>query len=276
MTIPGFCIWRCSFDIMHTLELGILQVAVPSALQELATTASAEVAGPGAVFGTGTPAQQMREATRLYHAWCREKGVCSKVSRLTASWIDGATPSISQKHAKAAALRSMMYWLRDVCAASAGGSLHSATRAAFFECMARADEVMRAHGRFLPASAGEELAAHVEDALLAYNALAVSAFRAGARRWPMKPKLHALTHIAYDNCGVNPRAVHCYADEDMVGRVKRVYVRCHAGTAPSRSLERYTIHTSLRWWMELREARGLTPASAGAPWGALIPASAGR
>lgn len=273
--IPGFCIWRCSFDIMHTLELGILQVAIPSALQELATTAPAEVAGAGSIFGMGPPAARMCEATRQYHRWCAVNGVASKVSRITPAWIEGATPAISQKHAKAAALRSMMYWLRDICVAAAGGSGHSALRAAFFDCLVKADEVMRAHGRFLPAQAGEDLAKHVEDALLAYNALAVSSFRAGARLWPLKPKLHALTHIAYDHCRVNPRSVHCYADEDMVGRVKRIYIRCHPSSAPLRSLERYVLHTTVRWWREMRRARGLLPAPAAAASRSPAPAGEG-
>ncbi len=33
--IPGFSIWRCMCDLMHTLDLGLLQRIVPAALQGL-------------------------------------------------------------------------------------------------------------------------------------------------------------------------------------------------------------------------------------------------
>lgn len=258
--LPGFCIWRCAFDLMHTLELGILQHAIPAALQELAAgVACTDIAGP---FGSGTVEARMVEATRLYHVWCSAGNVVSKVRRITKAWIAGPYPSISQKHAKAAALRSMLYWVRDVCAVEAVASPHAAMRAACFDSFARADAVMRRNGRFLAVAAAKDLARHVEDALLCYNALAVGSFADGSQRWPLVPKFHALTHIAYDCVGVNPRHTHCYADEDMVGRVKRVYVQCHANTAPKRTLQRYVLHTCLR--LE-QEARAAWPLAGGRP-----------
>jgi hypothetical protein len=215
--IPGFCIWRCAFDIMHTLDLGILQHAIPSALQELAVA--------GGPFPGDSPEAQMVEATRAYHTWCAAHNVQSKVRRITKAWIAGPFPTISQKHAKAAALRSMLYWIRDVCVVEATANPHAAMRAAFFDSLAQADATMRRSGRFLSVEAGEALARHTEDALLCYNALSGAAFHARAERWAIVPKFHAMTHVAYDHVSVNPRHVHCYADEDMVGRVKRTYVQ---------------------------------------------------
>jgi hypothetical protein len=259
VAIPGFDIWRCQFDLMHTLELGILQHAIPAALQELAT---AGIPAPGVAHGAPATAGQisatLRRLTSEYHAWCGERRVASKVRRITPAWVEGDSPSISQKHAKAAALRSMMYWLKDLCAATAGESEHAALRAAFFDSMCAADYAMRRGGRFLDAAGREAVARHVEDALLCYNSLGVASLRIRSGRWPFIPKLHALTHIAYDNVGVNPRHVHCYADEDMVGRIKRVYIKCHADTAPQRALQRYALHTCLRWWLALRRLRGLS------------------
>ncbi len=52
----------------------------------------------------------------------------------------------------------------------------------------------------------------------------------------LTPKHHALTHIAYDNCGVNPWTASCYGDEDMVGRMKRIYARGHGRAASRRWL----------------------------------------
>ncbi len=33
--LPGFSVWRCMFDLMHTLDLGLLQRVIPAALQTL-------------------------------------------------------------------------------------------------------------------------------------------------------------------------------------------------------------------------------------------------
>ena len=108
------------------------------------------------------------------------------------------------------------------------------------------------------------MAVAFEDALLASNALAASSIEAGRPLWKLLPKHHALTHIAYDNGGVNPRWVSCYPDEDMVGRMKRIYQRCHGSTAPERSLSRYVILLGMRWQAYALAIRGYGgPATAG-------------
>ena len=59
----------------------------------------------------------------------------------------------------------------------------------------------------------------METALVSYNALAVESSVLGTTAYKVVPKFHAATHV-YDS-RTNPRAVHCYADEDMVGRLKK-------------------------------------------------------
>ena len=69
------------------------------------------------------------------------------------------------------------------------------------------------------------------------------------------------THLAYDFAadGVNPRRVTCYADEDMVGRIKKIVNRCHGRTADKTSLDRSAILVATRWWTRLAELRGIRP-----------------
>ena len=62
-----------------------------------------------------------------------------------------------------------------------------------------------------------------------------------------------MTHF-YDT-RINPRRVTCMLDEDMVGRMKRIYVRCHGKTAPKRALQRYQIVVCIRWWDMLATLR---------------------
>ena len=77
--------------------------------------------------------------------------------------------------------------------------------------------------------------------------------------WHLIPKCHMATHIAFDFAasGVNPRRTTCYADEDMVGRVKKIVSRCHGGSASRRALQRYAILVGTRWWNKLAELRGI-------------------
>ncbi len=100
LKLPAFSIHRVFFDIMHTLDLGVLQLAVPCALKEL-------TARPGIFMGRDLPAR-VREASALYRAWCKAEKVRSSAPRLTMQWVRGKNPRVSQVHIKAAAMRRMV------------------------------------------------------------------------------------------------------------------------------------------------------------------------
>ena len=159
---------------------------------------------------------------------------------------------------KAAALRSMQYWMRDVCMNRAYDE-HGKMRAAVFVNLVRFDVLCRESERKPSLEQAEGMADAIEAALSCYNWLAAGAMNAkpkAIKLWKVVPKFHMLTHIAYDNAGeVNPRWVHFYSDEDMVGKVKTIYCACHGTTAPLRSLQRYAILQCLRWWAILLEVR---------------------
>ena len=81
------------------------------------------------------------------------------------------------------------------------------------------------------------------------NALHAESIEKNDFLYHIVPKYHMATHLAYDFAadGVNPRRVTCYADEDMVGRVKRVVNRCHGKTAGEISVERCAVLVGTRW-----------------------------
>ena len=211
LAIPGFDIWRVRFDIMHTLDLGILAHALPSALTEL--TAAADV------FPARTREGRLKLATQRYRAWCKRNKIASVAKYFGKRWTEGPYPEIGQFQAKAAAIRSMVYWFKEICN-SAAGTLHGRLRATMMNALVEADEIQRRSGRHLAPEAQANLAAAIERVLCAYNSLAAEAIGAGVKLWKLIPKHHAMTHIAYDNGGTNPRKVSCYLDEDMVGRMK--------------------------------------------------------
>ena len=137
-------------------------------------------------------------------------------------------------HCKAAALRHMVAWLVLVCREASDSNpddRHSRWRLAFSERMQKADAVMRGSPRFMSEAATAAVAKLFGEAFEVYSALAASAAETEAERWTILPKHHAMMHTAYDNGCVKPRAAHCYDDEDMVGKMKRVYCKCHGVTA---------------------------------------------
>ena len=101
----------------------------------------------------------------------------------------------------------------------------------------------------------EEFCMHSERFLVCYNSLAAEAINGDKKLYNMLPKFHASTHHWHSR--TNPRAVHCYADEDMVGRLKRIFITCHHSTAAKRALQRYAIVVCLRWWHAVHELRGI-------------------
>ncbi len=213
---------------------------------------------PGNFHGRDLPAR-VREASALYRAWCKAEKVRSSAPRLTMQWVRGKNPRVSQVHIKAAAMRRMVKWMAMICndALRVDNSLHAKRRAAMFALLWRADCVMREAGRHIIGASAQEIKDCTLRALELYKGLAMSAptqsrWSAG---WPIKPKHHALMHIVLDNGGTNPRMVHCYSDEDMVGRLKAIYVRCHAKTAPTRGMQRYMIMQGIRWQRLLRNCR---------------------
>eukprot|EP00972_Heterocapsa_arctica_P116274 16452335-Heterocapsa_arctica.AAC.1 len=119
MKIRNFCISRVCFDIMHCLDLGVLQLAVPSALAELlgcnsVGTPRMHRLRPIAFFGR----QQYRGKARQRYAALpgvgQDQPPTMRSARFSETWVTGAYPQIAQLQLKAAELRSMRNWMRDV------------------------------------------------------------------------------------------------------------------------------------------------------------------
>ncbi len=263
LDIPGFNIWRCVFDCMHTLELGILQRAVPCALQELCgaglTPTSIEAArggDPGQrvhVFEGRNVEARVRRASESYRDWARSSVPAhSRVRNITKAWVEGPKPHITQAHAKAAALRAMLPWVLLQCSELVDASDYAAARACFFREVCALEDVWQRAGRFMTVNEEQAAARHGEAALACLFVLSQC-----HERWHIVPKVHALAHLVYDSARVNPRYAHCYQDEDMVGRMKKVYKQCHATTAERRALQRYGVALAVTALRRMRLARGL-------------------
>ena len=74
--------------------------------------------------------------------------------------------------------------------------------------------------------------------------------------YPLRKYPRIMGDMAYDHAReANPRTVHCYADEDMLGRVKKILHRCSGRTAGKRCIQRYMIMFGVRIWKRLQTLR---------------------
>ena len=151
----------------------------------------------------------------------------------------GGYPRIGQLVAKAAAIRSLMYWVEAECkidlkyASRTTGRPVAGTPATTdnqfrlkslqYNCIhgfSEADRICRRAGRLFTAEEHAEFCGWLELGLVSCNALAAEALMANKKLFKLVPKFHAMTH--YYDTRLNPRRVSCYQDEDMVGRMKKI------------------------------------------------------
>lgn len=249
--IVGFHMTRIVFDMMHCVDLGWLQVLVPSLLKNLV-----EIKW---FAGENTEARYST-AFRKYKVWAKRNKIKSLVKKRFShkSWGTGdkGWPRVSQLQAKAAAMRSLLYFFEEELEGpNAAKTDLDALRYLMVHHLCEADRCCRRAGRHFSKREHNDFSRHLERALVSYNALAAWALTNNKKLYKTLPKMHAITH--YFDGRINPRRCQCYADEDMVGRMKRIYSLCHGATAPKRALERYHAVVCIRWWKKLQSMQGL-------------------
>ncbi len=93
------------------------------------------------------------------------------------------------------------------------------------------DRLERA-GRFLSENQANELARSCLAFINGYDKLARLNVQRGISRFKLLPKMHLMRHFAEDIVlyRYNIKYHHCFKDEDLVGLIKRLGCRVHAGT----------------------------------------------
>ena len=252
MGIVGFDIWRCWPDAMHCLDLGVYKYVAASCLVELV--------GEGVWHRTDDAGY--KAAHLDYKLWCQLRNLppCPLFDKTKLVASSDQYPVFSQQQAKASMTRYIMLWLREVLerpGVSAG--THGSVRLAMMVAVSEFEEILQRNDRWLVAADKALAADHMETALVHMNLLCNEAVEKDIFRWHLTPKSHMAAHLAYDFAadGVNPRRVTCYAEGDMVGRMKRIISKCHGKTAGRTCLDRYAILVGTRWWTRLAFLRGL-------------------
>ena len=253
LAIIGFDIWRCWPDAMHLLDLGLYQFIVASCMFELAIQG---------VWGGASREERFFSAHVEYVAWCQLHNLppCPRFQYAKVCPTND-NYAFTQQSAKASQTRYLVRWVCEVLQRpGVSEGMHGGIRLAMFSRFVAFENVCGRNGRYLPQGERDLIAQYMEEALLCLNALAAEAIAAGnLYLWHIVPKAHMASHMAFDcaGAGVNPRRVTCYADEDMVGRMKRVMSRCHGGSAGRMGMERYAILVGTRWWDRLLHLRGI-------------------
>lgn len=117
-------------------------------------------------------------------------------------------------------------------------------------------KLLYSHGLWLPPVCAQRALHHVTVMLRGYKWLSQEARRLNIVAYSLKPKLHAMRHIAGDiekqlsrssSQILNPLAFSCEANEDMVGHVARLSRRVSARTVNHRVFDRVCIRMKTLW-----------------------------
>jgi len=249
LRIRGFNIWRVWQDAMHCLDLGEYQFIVPSALLDLISDRR--------MFSAPNRPSRLLLAYRSFKQFCKRCTIDCKVRQFSmASFVKRNHVICWTQHtAKAADMKALIFWLRDLCDAQCNNE-YEHVRAQLFNALVQFECLCGGEGRFPPISVAIQIAECVEDALACYKYLAAACRHLG--RYHMTPKGHMFTHMGYDmSTRVNPRRVACFSDEDMVGKMKKILEMCHGGTAHEKAVLRYCIWACIRWWILLHRLKGM-------------------
>ena len=247
--IPGWSPTMARTDIMHNLFSGSANKSTASALIKLVTLGWFD-AVPG--HGTSWPLQ-LKRAWLSLKAFVKRLGLSCSQPCFTRKRLNFDTnrcaPSVK---AKAYNSRIMVAWIAEECgkAVQAGhDTLHDKMRASVTWGLAKFCSVLDNSGRCMsPAEVASARRAGVVY-LQTFAYLARDAVDSGVSLWPLKPKMHQFDHLLDDLLVdmMNPRFWWNFGNEDCVGLLKRIAMKCSRKTVASAVLRRYMIKIGLRW-----------------------------
>ena len=112
------------------------------------------------------------------------------------------------------------------------GNQYSRLKVQCLENLTRFYELVDAGGIFLEEKAALEAQTALHNFSVQYAALAKLSADAGWKKWPVRPKLHYVEHIASETKWINPKMTWCYPGESMVGSVTALAQACLSGLQP--------------------------------------------
>ena len=85
--------------------------------------------------------------------------------------------------------------------------------------------------------------------------LAHTCFEKRVLNWKLRPKWHFIAHTvwAFSYSALNPRFQHCFADEDMMGKIARLARKTSKQTVVLRTIQRYMLNMWDRLFVQRRK-----------------------
>ena len=257
LDLIGFHIWFCLVDAMHCLDLGVYQSLAASGLL---------FAVQRGVWEGANIQERFYRAHAQYSEWCKTHHYAPCPPFMYAKLCpSNEYPAFTQQLAKAAATKHLMEWLFTIF--DAPGFISDDDDETYlvwllFQQWHVFEAICKRSSRFLSEAVVPELVEATELALKTHSVLHARATARGLLRWQIQPKQHMASHLGYDMAGrfrLNPRCTTNYADEDFVGKIKKIMASCHGRTAGRMGVSRYIILIGLRWFNQLAKLRHIRP-----------------
>jgi len=242
--VPGWHIGLNIEDLMHNALLGHAGDVICSTVKDL-------------LDHQLLPGRSQEEQLQLlgldFKIWCRAHGLKCPLGLFSASIFglnsESGFPTLHTK-VKAAHCRILLSFISDVAVTLCTGDLHSQLRTSCIWGLADFFYICDHSGRWFTDSEAAEVVAAGSLYLDCYQRLAFKFSQDGCFTYKVRPKHHyfacrILLNILASH--VNPRYVHCFADEDFVGRIARLAKATCSKTVSLRVLQRWLLYLAQRW-----------------------------
>ena len=245
---PGWHLSTVKCDLMHLVLLGILQHAIGGVMWELCWIYKVwRVARlPGTKWKSHADSM-LHIAYVEFREWATlEAQQCSqplfKVTRLS---MDTLGDSACFK-SKAANTLKVGYWLAaktKTLSEAAPHDRHLALCACMLWGYTEIFSICREAGQWLSEEEAAQMDIARQAALFSNHALSAEMVASGVWRFPQKPKHHATDHCLRlaAKSKLNPAWHWCFADEDFIGKMKKLGNKVPATNFSLRLIERYVI-----------------------------------
>jgi hypothetical protein len=224
--IPGVNIFTVRLDLLHILDLGVLQHFIGSALWSFVYMQ--EVAG-------GTIQERIANLWVIIRALYASSRSASRLGRLDLTMFTNPNRPRAEYpclKVKAAEARHLLPIVAELCRRFSTGTGRDAARVVCAEGFVRFSELCAAGGPHLSLGDANAARAALASALLSYMRLSANAAANHQLLYNIPNKFHFLAHIADQVRWLNPQLVWTYQLENLIGRAKKVAERCKPGTAP--------------------------------------------
>jgi hypothetical protein len=245
--VRGFNLGLCIRDCMHDEYLGFCRDLVASLLIDLLDTGR---------LGPGTHDALLEELFMDMCDWSKQqgysmpRGTVFSLSTLGRGTSRKVYPELSSTFKAASVKTVCIYMARKVLDVHVPGDNHSKVRSTCAWAYSDYLHTLDVGDRLLSPVQRDRAASSGRLFLLSYQTLAEEAIARRTFLYKVRPKHHDYDHVIMLLEGgsvLNPRFLSCFAEEDLMGKLKLIGLKCSRQTASLRILESWLLTVDRRW-----------------------------